>query len=181
MTAPLQGVRVIDLTRYLAGPMSAMMLGDLGADVLKIEPLPGGDAARQSGPFAGTESTYYMASNRNKRSVALDLRSQEGLDVLLTLIDSADVFIENFRPGTAVAMGLAPDELLRRNPRLIYVSISGFGHTDVGRDMPGFDQTVQAMSGLMSLTGTEDSGPLRTGIAIEHWCVRRHGHSGCLA
>ncbi|MCX6422772.1 MAG: CoA transferase [Actinobacteria bacterium] len=166
MTAPLQGVRVIDLTRYLAGPMSAMMLGDLGADVLKIEPLPGGDAARQSGPFAGTESTYYMASNRNKRSVALDLRSQEGLDVLLALIDSADVFIENFRPGTAVAMGLAPDELLRRNPRLIYVSISGFGHTDVGRDMPGFDQTVQAMSGLMSLTGTEDSGPLRTGIAI---------------
>ena len=86
--------------------------------------------------------------------------------MLLTLIDSADVFIENFRPGTAVAMGLAPDELLRRNPRLIYVSISGFGHTDVGRDMPGFDQTVQAMSGLMSLTGTEDSGPLRTGIAI---------------
>lgn len=166
MSAPLAGVRVIDLTRYLAGPMSAMMLGDLGADVIKIEPLPGGDAARQSGPFAGTESTYYMASNRNKRSVAIDLRSAEGMDVLLKLIDSADVFIENFRPGTAISMGLSPEALMKRNPRLVYVSISGFGHTDVGRDMPGFDQTVQAMSGLMSLTGTDESGPLRTGIAI---------------
>ena len=166
MSAPLAGVKVIDLTRYLAGPMSAMMLGDLGADVLKIEPLPGGDAARQSGPFAGTESTYYMASNRNKRSVAIDLRSAEGKKVLLRLIDSADVFIENFRPGTAETMGLGADVLLARNPRLVYVSISGFGHTDVGKNLPGFDQTVQAMSGLMSLTGTEETGPLRTGIAI---------------
>jgi crotonobetainyl-CoA:carnitine CoA-transferase CaiB-like acyl-CoA transferase len=166
MSAPLQGVKVVDLTRYLAGPMSAMMLGDLGADVLKIESLPGGDAARQSGPFAGTESTYYLASNRNKRGVAIDLRSEEGLEVLLRLIDSSDVFIENFRPGTAANMGLGPEVLLARNPRLVYASISGFGHTEVGRGMPGFDQTVQAMSGLMSLTGTDDSGPLRTGIAI---------------
>jgi crotonobetainyl-CoA:carnitine CoA-transferase CaiB-like acyl-CoA transferase len=164
--SPLDGIRVVDLTRYLAGPMTAMMLGDLGADVVKIEPLPSGDAARQSGPFAGGESVYYMASNRNKRSLALDLRSKDGIDVLLRLLDTADVFIENFRPGTAARMGLGHEALHARNPRLVYLSISGFGNTPSGRDLPGFDQTVQAMSGLMSVTGTEDSGPMRAGIAI---------------
>jgi len=164
--SPLDGIRVVDLTRYLAGPMTAMMLGDLGADVVKIEPLPSGDAARQSGPFAGGESVYYMASNRNKRSVALDLRSEDGIEVLLRLLDTADVFIENFRPGTADKMGLGHEALHARNPRLVYVSISGFGNTASGRDLPGFDQTVQAMSGLMSVTGTEESGPMRAGIAI---------------
>ena len=166
MPAPLKGIRVIDLTRYLAGPMTAMMLGDLGADVIKVEPLPTGDAARQSGPFDDGESVYYMASNRNKRSIALDLRSPEGMQVLKELLSDADVFVENFRPGTAVSMGLGPEELLELNPGLIYASISGFGNTDAGRDLPGFDQTVQAMSGLMSVTGTEESGPMRVGIAI---------------
>ena len=179
--SPLDGVRVIDLTRYLAGPMAAMMLGDLGADVIKIEPLPAGDAARQSGPFADGESVYYMASNRNKRSIGLDLRSEAGRDVLYRLIDGADVFIENFRPGTAVAMGLGPDVLMARNPRLVYVSISGFGNTEAGADLPGFDQTVQAMSGLMSVTGTEETGPLRAGIAVADAGTGAFATAGILA
>lgn len=179
--SPLDGVRVIDLTRYLAGPMAAMMLGDLGADVIKIEPLPAGDAARQSGPFADGESVYYMASNRNKRSIGLDLRSEAGREVLYRLIDGADVFIENFRPGTAVTMGLGPDILMARNPRLIYVSISGFGNTEAGADLPGFDQTVQAMSGLMSVTGTEETGPLRAGIAVADAGTGAFATAGILA
>lgn len=162
----LTGIRVVDLTRYLSGPMAAMLLGDLGADVVKVETLPGGDAARQSGPFHDGESVYYMASNRNKRSLAVDLRSDAGREVMLRLLDSADVFIENFRPGTAERMGLGYEALHARNPRLVYASISGFGNTEAGAQLPGFDQTVQAMSGLMSVTGTEETGPLRTGIAI---------------
>ncbi len=142
-----------------------MTLGDLGADVIKIE-TPAGDPARESGPFVDGESTYFMASNHSKRSVSLDLRERRGMEILLRLIDSADVFAENFRPGIAAAMGLGYEELRRRNPRLVYVSISGFGDTAAGREMPGFDQTVQAMSGLMSVTGTEESGPLRVGIAV---------------
>jgi crotonobetainyl-CoA:carnitine CoA-transferase CaiB-like acyl-CoA transferase len=162
----LDGVRVIDLTRYLSGPTLTMMLADLGADVVKVETLPAGDPARQSGPFHGSESVYYMASNRNKRSAAIDLRTEEGRDVLLRLIDEADVFVENFRPGTANAMGLSSEALLARNPRLVYVSISGFGTRGPGAKLPGFDQTAQAMSGIMSVTGTEETGPMRVGIAV---------------
>lgn len=165
MAAPLAGVRVVDLTRYVAGPLTAMTLGDLGADVIKVE-TPTGDPARESGPFVGGESAYYMASNHSKRGVALDLRDLRGMELLLKLIDTADVFIENFRPGTAIAMGLGPEALHARNPRLIHVSITGFGNTGAARDLPSFDQTVQAMSGLMSVTGTEETGPMRVGIAV---------------
>ncbi len=181
MAAPLAGIRVIDLTRYLAGPLMAMTLGDLGADVVKVEPLPSGDAARQSGPFADGESVYYMASNHNKRSVALDLRSEAGMALLMRLIDGADVFVENFRPGTATSMGLGPLALHARNPRLIHVSISGFGNTSAGADLPGFDQTVQAMSGLMSVTGTEETGPLRSGIAVADAATGAFAAVGVLA
>lgn len=164
--AALEGVRVVDLTRYLSGPTATMMLADLGADVVKIEGLPGGDPSRESGPFMGQESVYYLASNRNKRSIALDLRNPLGLELCLRLVDTADVFVHNFRPGTVEKMGLGSGELLERNPRLIYTSISGFGTRPPGDALPGFDQTAQAMSGLMSVTGTEDTGPLRVGIAI---------------
>jgi crotonobetainyl-CoA:carnitine CoA-transferase CaiB-like acyl-CoA transferase len=164
--AALDGIRVVDLTRYLSGPTFTMLLADLGADVVKVETLPTGDPARQSGPFDGAESVYYMASNRNKRSLALDLRRPEGLEACLRLVDRADVFVQNFRPGTADAMGLSAEELRRRNPRLIYVNISGFGTTGPGAGLPGFDQTAQAMSGLMSVTGTAETGPLRVGIAV---------------
>jgi crotonobetainyl-CoA:carnitine CoA-transferase CaiB-like acyl-CoA transferase len=164
--AALDGIRVVDLTRYLSGPTFTMLLADLGADVVKVETLPGGDPARQSGPFDGAESVYFMASNRNKRSVALDLRRPEGLAACRRLVDRADVFVQNFRPGTADAMGLSAGELHRTNPRLIHVSISGFGSRGPGADLPGFDQTAQAMSGLMSVTGTRETGPLRVGIAV---------------
>ncbi|WP_427170722.1 CaiB/BaiF CoA transferase family protein [Arthrobacter sp. 92] len=164
--AALDGLKVIDLTRYLSGPTLTMLLADLGADVIKIETLPNGDPARQSGPFQGDESVYYLASNRNKRSFAVDLRQPEGRELLLRLIDDADVFVQNFRPGTAETMGLGADALRARNPRLIYVNISGFGTQPPGDALPGFDQTAQAMSGLMSVTGTQETGPLRVGIAI---------------
>jgi crotonobetainyl-CoA:carnitine CoA-transferase CaiB-like acyl-CoA transferase len=164
--AALDGLKVIDLTRYLSGPTLTMLLADLGADVIKIETLPTGDPARQSGPFHGDESVYYLASNRNKRSFAVDLRQAEGRDLLLGLIDDADVFVQNFRPGTADQMGLGAEVLRARNPRLIYVNISGFGTKPPGDALPGFDQTAQAMSGLMSVTGTQETGPLRVGIAI---------------
>jgi crotonobetainyl-CoA:carnitine CoA-transferase CaiB-like acyl-CoA transferase len=164
--AALDGLKVVDLTRYLSGPTLTMMLADLGADVVKIETLPTGDPARQSGPFHDDESVYYLASNRNKRSLAVDLRQPEGRDLVLRLIDDADVFVQNFRPGTAEAMGLGADELRERNPRLVYVNISGFGTRAPGDALPGFDQTAQAMSGLMSVTGTEETGALRVGIAV---------------
>lgn len=167
----LTGVKVVDLTRYVSGPLGTMMLGDLGADVIKVEP-PLGDPSRQSGPFVDSgESVYYMASNRNKRSVVLDLRTGPGMELLHALIDDADVFVENFRPGTAEQMGLGAESLRARNPRLVYASISGFGNTDAGSELPGFDQTVQGMSGLMSVTGTEETGPLRCGIAVADSCT----------
>jgi len=180
MAGPLTGLRVIDLSRYVAGPLAAMTLGDLGADVIKVE-TPAGDPARESGPFVHGESTYYMASNHSKRGIALDLRDQRGMELLLRLIDTADVFIENFRPGTAAAMGLGPEELHARNPRLIHVSITGFGNTDAARGLPGFDQTVQAMSGLMSVTGTDETGPMRVGIAVADSATGAFATVGVLA
>jgi crotonobetainyl-CoA:carnitine CoA-transferase CaiB-like acyl-CoA transferase len=164
--AALQGLKVVDLTRYLSGPTLTMMLADLGADVVKVETLPTGDPARQSGPFHADESVYYLASNRNKRSLAVDLRHPDGLKLLLRLVDEADVFVQNYRPGTAEAMGLGAEKLRERNPGLIYVNISGFGTRPPGNALPGFDQTAQAMSGLMSVTGTEETGALRVGIAV---------------
>lgn len=164
--AALRGVRIVDMSRYLSGPTATMMLGDLGADVIKVEGLPGGDPARESGPFLGGESVYYLASNRNKRSIALDLRKPRGLELCRQLVDTADVFVHNFRPGTVEKMGLGSAELLGQNPRLIYASISGFGARPPGDELPGFDQTAQAMSGLMSVTGTKETGPLRVGIPI---------------
>src|SRR5438132_211239 len=146
--AALDGLRVVDFTRYLSGPTLTMLLADLGAEVVKVETLPVGDPARQSGPFHGQESVYYMASNRNKRSLAVDLRQPEGKQLCLRLVDRADVFVQNFRPGTAETMGFGADTLLRRNPRLVYCTISGFGTSEPGRHLPGFDQTAQAMARL---------------------------------
>lgn len=162
----LEGITVVDLTRYVAGPMAAMLLADLGADVIKVEALPTGDASRQSGPFIDGESTYFMVSNRNKRSLAVNLRTPEGKEVLERLLSGADVFIENLRPQSAAAMGLSPADVRAINPRLVHVSISGFGTGPIGATLPGFDQTVQAMSGLMSVTGTAETGPLRVGTPV---------------
>ncbi len=179
--AALDGIRVVDFSRYLSGPTLTMLLADLGADVIKVEPLPAGDPARQAGPFDGTESAYYLASNRNKRSLAVDLKRAEGRQLCLALSERADVLVQNFKPGVIEAMGLGYAELRARNPRLVYCSLSGFGQRPPGAELPGFDQTAQAMSGLMSVTGTPQTGPLRVGIAVVDSVTVVFGAVGILA
>lgn len=159
---PLSGIRVLDLTRYLAGPYCTMLLGDMGADVVKLEP-PGG--GRDFGSGAGGNANYFFLSvNRSKRSATLDLQEQRGRDAFLRLVDHADVVVENFRPAVMGELGIGAAVLRARNPRLIYCNISGFGATGPYAQRPGFDQIAQGMSGLMSVTGTEQ--PTRVGIAI---------------
>lgn len=164
----LQGVRVIDLTRILAGPFCTMIMGDLGADVLKIE-IPGrGDDTRQWGPpFAeGGESAYFISANRNKRSMTLNLKSDKGLEILKRLIAEGDVLVENFRVGTLERMGLNHESLQSIKPGLIYCTITGYGYSGPYRDRPGYDFMAQALAGFMSVTGPEDGEPTRAGIAI---------------
>jgi crotonobetainyl-CoA:carnitine CoA-transferase CaiB-like acyl-CoA transferase len=163
---PLAGVRVLDLTRALAGPFCTMILGDLGADVIKVEPAQGGDMIRQWGPFDRGISAYYLSCNRNKRDLALDFRHAEAGALLKDMAARCDVLVENFRPGTMEAMGLDDDTLRALNPRLVIASVTGFGRGGPAGDRPGFDQIAQGYSGLMSLTGTEASGPTRVGVAI---------------
>jgi len=177
----LDGIRVVDLSRYLSGPTVTMLLADLGAEVVKVETLPGGDPARDSGPFHHGESVYYMASNRNKRSLAVDLRTPEGFDLVRRLTADADIVVQNFRPGTVEKMGLGYAQLSAANPRLVYCNVSGFGMEPPGSEFPGFDQTAQAMSGLMSVTGTEATGPLRVGIAVGDSVTGVFGAVGILA
>lgn len=161
---PLAGIKVLDLTRALSGPFCSMVLGDLGATVIKVEPSVGGDMTRTWGPFTGSQSVYYLSTNRSKRSLALDFRHAEAASVLERMAVDCDVFIENFKPGTADAMGLSYKSLSAKNPRLVYASISGFGSSGPARDHPGFDQIAQGHAGLMALTGLES--PTRIGVAI---------------
>lgn len=163
---PLAGLKVLDLSRALSGPFCAMILGDLGAEVFKIEPLPGGDMVREWGPFAGDTSVYYLSGNRNKKSVAVNFRSPEGLRILRELATKVDVLVENFRPGVMDQMGMSVRELHAANPALILASITGFGSTGPKSNWPGFDQVAQGFSGFMSFTGTAESGPQRVGVAI---------------
>ncbi|CAN5582687.1 CaiB/BaiF CoA-transferase family protein [soil metagenome] len=167
----LEGVRVIDLTRVMSGPYCTMMLGDMGADVIKVE-LPGkGDDTRGWGPpfverpGVPRESAYYLSVNRNKRSIEVDLKSDEGRDILWKLIDSGDVLVENFSPGTMGRLGFGPDEVLARKPELVYCSISGFGQTGPASKRPAYDLIIQGMSGMMSVTGPPD-GPTKLGVPI---------------
>jgi crotonobetainyl-CoA:carnitine CoA-transferase CaiB-like acyl-CoA transferase len=161
--APLAGIRVLDLTRYLAGPFATMLLGDYGADVVKIES-PKGREFRP--PGAKRDSYFFLSSNRNKRSLTLDVKTDAGRAVFERLLPDFDVVVENFRPGVMEKLGLGAEGLLARHPRLVYCGISGFGADGPYKDRPGFDQIAQGMSGFMSLTGTEESGPTRAGIAI---------------
>jgi len=161
--APLAGVRVLDLTRYLAGPFCTMLLADYGADVVKAESRKG----REFRPPGSTRDNYFfLSANRGKRSMTLDLRSEGGRELLLRLLPRFDVLVENFRPAVMEDLGLGPESLCERFPRLVYCGISGFGRSGPYRDRPGFDQIAQGMSGFMSLTGTEESGPTRAGLAI---------------
>ncbi len=164
---PLDGVRVLDLTRVVAGPYCSMFLGDLGADVVKVEQPGAGDDTRGWGPpFSGGESAYYLCINRNKRSLTLDLKSKRAVELLRQLVKVADVVIENFRPGTMERLGLGEPDLRKLNPRLIYASLTGFGADGPMSDWPGYDLIVQAWGGLMSITGTPDGEPVKVGVAI---------------
>jgi formyl-CoA transferase len=164
---PLSGVRVLDLTRVVAGPYCSMFLGDLGAEVVKVEQPGAGDDTRGWGPpFAGGESAYYLCINRNKQSLTLDLKSQRAVELLRQLVKAADVIIENFRPGTMERLGLGEKKLRELNPRLIYASLTGFGADGPMSDWPGYDLIVQAWGGLMSITGTPDGEPVKVGVAI---------------
>jgi formyl-CoA transferase/CoA:oxalate CoA-transferase len=161
---PLSGVRVLDLSRILSGPFATMIFADLGADVIKLEnPRTGDDTREWAPPYQGDQSAYFLSVNRNKRGVAVDLKTEQGRDIALRLADRADVLMENFRPGTAGRLGLGYDELRARNPRLIYASISGFGQTGPFASEPGYDAIAQALGGLMSVTGEAGGEPVRVG------------------
>ncbi len=165
---PLQGVRVLDISQVMAGPYACMLLGDMGADVIKIEPPGTGDQTRGSMGFKmkGADSLGFLNMNRNKRSVTLDLKTEAGKEVLLRMARDADILIENYRPGALRRMGLGYDVLQAINPRLVYTSISGFGQSGPWADRPGFDLMAQAMSGVMSVTGYPDSPPVKAGVPV---------------
>ena len=161
----LEGVKVLDLTRVLAGPYCGMMLADMGAEVIKIE-VPGkGDDARGNFPIINGESAYYMNLNRNKRGMTLNLKSEKGKDILRRLVSQSDILIENYRPGVMEKLGLGYEDLKKVNPGLIYGCVSGFGHYGPYSQRAGYDIIGQAMSGLMSTTGWPGGKPTRTGTA----------------
>ncbi|WP_422447587.1 CaiB/BaiF CoA transferase family protein [Thermoanaerobacterium sp. DL9XJH110] len=163
---PLEGIKVLDLSRVLAGPFATMILGDLGAEIIKIE-IPGvGDDSRSFGPFIKNESAYFMSINRNKKSMTLNLKKKEGVDILKKLVKEADVIVENFRPGTMDKLGIGYDVLKEINPRIIYAACSGFGHTGPYSQRPAYDVIVQGMGGIMSITGQPGGPPTRVGASI---------------
>ena len=165
MNAPLSGIRVLDLSRVLAGPFCSMILADLGAEVIKVES-PWGDDSRQFGPFVDGTSAYYRLFNRSKMGITLDFKNDDDKEVLRDLVRRADVVVENFRPGVLEKLGLAPKDLLEINPCLVVTSISGFGQTGSLAKEPAYDLVAQAMSGLMSITGWPNSKPTRVGISL---------------
>ena len=177
---PLQGLTVVDFTRVLAGPLCTMLLGDMGADVIKIEDPRHGDDTRQWAPFVAGWSTYFLGVNRNKKSVAIDLKSADGIALLTDLIRSADVLVENFRPGTLERLGFGPDQARAMNERLIYCSISGYGATGPRRDLPGYDMVIQGESGLMDVTGFPETGPTKVGVAITDCLAALYAVQGIL-
>lgn len=166
MKQALEGVRVLDLTRVLAGPFATMILADMGAEVIKIE-MPGkGDDARQFGPFTNGESGYFMSINRNKKSITMNLKNQKSKEIFIEMLKKADVVVENYRPGTMEKLGLGYEEIKKINPKIIYAAASGFGHTGPYSKRPAYDGVVQAMGGIMSITGEKGGKPTRVGPSI---------------
>jgi crotonobetainyl-CoA:carnitine CoA-transferase CaiB-like acyl-CoA transferase len=178
---PLSGIRIVDLTRILAGPFCTMMLADMGAEVIKVEAPGLGDPLRQQGVIRDGLSWYFAAFNRNKRSLSLNLRSEEGRAVLARLIAASDVLVENFRPGVLAQMGFDATRLKALKPDLVYCNISGFGTTGPYRDRPSFDFIAQAMSGFMSVTGTADGPPMRAGPPLADLVAGLQGALGICA
>ncbi|PYR16900.1 MAG: formyl-CoA transferase [Acidobacteria bacterium] len=178
--APLDGLRVIDLTRVVAGPFCTMMLGDMGAEVLKIEEPEHGDDSRGWAPFIAGTGSFYLALNRSKKSVALDLKAPEGAAALRRLIETADVLIESFRPGSLAELGFDYDAMSALNPRLIYCSISGYGQTGPAAELPGYDAVIQGEAGIMDMTGFPDGAPTRVGVAITDYLAGLYAIQGIL-
>ena len=178
----LDGIRVIDFTRVLAGPYCTMMLGDLGAEVIKVEQPGSGDGTRQWGPpWVGEESAYFLSTNRNKKSVTLNLKHKEGQRLVHELIASADVLVENFRPGTTAKLGLDYEKLAAEHPSLIYCSITGYGKNGPYSDRSGYDFMIQAQGGILSITGPEDGPPSKVGVAIVDITAGLHAANAILA
>lgn len=166
---PLRDIRILDLSRVLSGPFCSMQLADMGAEVIKVEAPGQGDDTRRFGPpFQGGESAYFLSINRNKRSITVNLKHREGRAIIEGLIERSDVLVENFRPGTMARLGLSYEEVAKRNPRLIYASISGFGHAGEERfsRQPGYDLLIQGLGGIASLTGEPDGPPMKNGVSI---------------
>ncbi|BEP28846.1 CaiB/BaiF CoA transferase family protein [Helicovermis profundi] len=163
---PLKNLKVLDLTRVLAGPYCTMVLGDLGADIIKVEMPIKGDDSRHFGPYQNGESAYFMSLNRNKRSIVLNLKDEKQKDVLKELVKNVDVIVENYRPGTMEKLGLGYDILKEINPKIIYAAASGFGHSGPYSTRPAYDGVVQAMGGIMSITGSEGGKPTRVGPSV---------------
>ncbi len=166
MTGPLDGIKVLDLTRVLAGPFATMILSDLGADVIKIEQPETGDESRNFGPFKNGFSLYFMSVNRGKRSITLNLKTQRGKTIFKQLVKQNDIIVENFRPGTMKKLGLDYETLAVENPRLIYASCSGFGQTGPYAEKGAYDMIIQGMGGIISITGEPDGPPVRVGTSI---------------
>ena len=178
---PLAGVRVLDLTQFLAGPFATQILGDLGAEVVKLE-APSGDWSRSLPPhFIGPDSAYYLSVNRNKKSVVADMKSADGLALVKRLVGASDIVMENFRPGVLDRLGLVYEDLAMENEGLIWCSISGFGQNGPDRDRPAYDMIVQALSGGMSMTGEPGEPAVRAGIPIGDLCAGMYGTIGVLA
>ena len=177
---PLRGLRVIDLTRVLAGPYCAMLLGDMGAEVIKIEEPSHGDDTRAWAPFQQGVSTFFLGMNRSKKSVALNLKTSEGAEALRGLLDETDILIENFRPGSLKKLGFDYDAIRVKYPQLVYCSITGYGQDGPKRALPGYDAVVQAESGLMHVTGARDGPPTRTGVAITDYLAGLYAMNGIL-
>jgi crotonobetainyl-CoA:carnitine CoA-transferase CaiB-like acyl-CoA transferase len=175
---PLKGIRVLDLTRVLAGPYCAMLLGDMGAEVIKVEEPGKGDDTRGWPPFAGGESTYFMSVNRNKHSITLNLKAPEGRDLLKRLVKKSDVLLENFRTGTMEKLGLGYATLAKLNPKLVYCAMSGFGESGPESHRGGYDLIVQAESGVMDLTGFPDGPPVKVGNSIADLVAGMSGAHG---
>lgn len=167
MSAALRGIRVLDLSRVLAGPWASMTLGDLGAEIWKVEHPAGGDDTRKwHPPTIGDTSTYFLAANRNKKSIAIDMQRETGREIVCALAERADILVENFRPSSLRSLGLSFDDLRARNPRLIYCSVSGYGHNTPFAERSGYDFVLQAEAGFMSITGAPDGPPTRLGVAF---------------
>jgi len=164
---PLEGIRILDLTRVLSGPYCTMLLGDLGAEVIKVERPGEGDDTRAFGPpFQGDQAAYFLSINRNKKSITLDMKSERGKEVLWRLVNVSDVLVENFRTGAMERLGFGYEAVRARHPAMIYCSISGFGDTGPQKDRAGYDVIVQGEAGIMDLTGPRDGPPHKVGTSI---------------